>query len=288
MVADRRNFPLTAPELQLHNEPNIRVISQALKSPLNQCIQSYTFIPLNTNHPRPGQAVIIAHGLGDYGGRQIPIVKSYLDAGYVTCVYDQPGHGRSSGVHGLVESPAQLVAALDAVIDHLDGPVVRDVAFPSLSAEEHVQIFVVGESMGATAAVLHAIDVGDGRVKAIVCVAGAFKVSPESRPNAVLRSIANSLNYFWPSLPASPAYRGQLHWNGEYEDEFNHDPYSYSGWLRLGTGVSFMHAFDKIERCGGDIDTPILFLHGDHDRVADLDGCRELLERLGDKRSRLH
>jgi alpha-beta hydrolase superfamily lysophospholipase len=77
--------------------------------------------------PRRG-TVLLVHGLGEHGGRYAHVVAHLAAQGWATVLYDQRGHGRSTGPRGGIAAADSLLADLGLVIRHsrsqASGPLV--------------------------------------------------------------------------------------------------------------------------------------------------------------------
>lgn len=92
----------------------------------------------------PRAAVIIAHGIGEHGGRYAH-VAAYLTAhGYAVYALDHRGHGRSGGQRVHVDDSDEFVADLRAYFEQ-----VR-------AAQPDLPVFLYGHSVGSLIALLFA------------------------------------------------------------------------------------------------------------------------------------
>ena len=58
--------------------------------------------------------VLVVHGLGDHGARYQALAASTVAKGWCTYAFDLPGHGRSPGGRGRVDSFSGLLADIEA------------------------------------------------------------------------------------------------------------------------------------------------------------------------------
>lgn len=67
------------------------------------------------------------------------------------------------------------------------------------------------------------------------------------------------------------------------------DPLVYTGKMRVGSGIALLEAVrqlqDDLESARHIADIPMLFQHGDADRICDVQGSRDVVARLGSLRS---
>jgi len=61
----------------------------------------------------PAGAVVIVHGAGEHAGRYGHVIEAFTRSGYLVVIGDLPGHGRSGGLRGHVESFEEYLDAVD-------------------------------------------------------------------------------------------------------------------------------------------------------------------------------
>lgn len=106
--------------------------------------------------------VAVIHGLGDHADRYGRAVRALVDKGFVVEALDLPGHGRSYGPRGHVESWSEYREAMDAWHERMRGQGGPPVA-------------LVGHSMGALLALDWALRRPE-ELRAIVLSAPPFEV----------------------------------------------------------------------------------------------------------------
>ena len=84
----------------------------------------------------PARVIVIAHGIGEHGGRYEHVARRFCDDGATVYAPDHAGHGRSGGEFGHIESVEELADDLGLVID--------------LAREENpgLPLVLVGHSLG--------------------------------------------------------------------------------------------------------------------------------------------
>ena len=268
------DLPLTADELSLVDYLNssadtgrvVKRIEERLTVPsfAKDTIYLQSYIAAGESQSMKKPHVLFVHGLGDYGGRQAWKARYLIEHGFDCTLYDHVGHGRSSGVRGLVPSVQQLIGTLDHIINHIS------------QKFKCQRIVLVGESMGGLACLLHAIEYQQcQKVAAMFLVAPFIRGHGDSMPNAVLRFMAGTLAYWAPWLPVASANKGNNHSDPKVEQVFNSDIGTYSGLLRIGTGNMFLEALDIVQQNAASCDftrRTVMIAHGDEDRVADIEG----------------
>lgn len=140
----------------------------------------------------PRASIVLVHGINDYGAKLLVHSDRFLDAGYRLIIPDLPAHGRSSGVHVLiddldvladavylvladvvkhdVESNAKEAATAEAsppAAANADGdptdtlkPIVETSSSGAGEFKQKEKFFVAGQSMGGFSAILTCLKFG--------------------------------------------------------------------------------------------------------------------------------
>jgi acylglycerol lipase len=244
---------------------------------------------LQTWAPKPstikGHAVFI-HGMNDYGGRFMKYVNWFLSNGYLLSVADMPGHGRSSGTHGLVESVEEQVKIIALELYRISQP---DYPGP-LVGKGCEKYFLFGGSMGGLILLQTLIRCEIQRdemapfewskLKCCAAIAPLVKVHEKTRPNFAVEMLGRMIYKYFPALPVSPANRGLNHRDPKVEQEFVDDPGTYSGYLRIGTGMALLEGMVYLNQHYSAIRKPLLIMHGKDDLVTDPAASEELFSSL--------
>jgi alpha-beta hydrolase superfamily lysophospholipase len=90
--------------------------------------------------PSPRATVAVLHGGGDHSGRYPGITAALVKAGFQVALVDLRGHGQSDGRRWHVDSFADYLADLDALVAHSMGALIA--AEWGLSRGRHVSGFV--------------------------------------------------------------------------------------------------------------------------------------------------
>ncbi|MFI0163511.1 lysophospholipase [Streptomyces sp. NPDC017095] len=207
-------------------------------------------------HPRPRYAALLVHGYGEHAGRYDE--PAALLTGHGAAVYapDHMGHGRSAGERVLIEDFEDVVTDVHAAAD------LARTAHPGLP------LVLVGHSMGGLIAARYAQRYGDEPSALILSgpVIGAWEL-----PGRLLALDAV------PDTPLSPS---ALSRDPAVGAAYAADPLVWHGPMKRPTLQAFVRTLDTVAR-GGPVDgLPLLWLHGDDDRVVPLSGSRPGVQRL--------
>ncbi|GAA0922493.1 lysophospholipase [Streptomyces thermoalcalitolerans] len=208
-------------------------------------------------HPRPRYIALVVHGYGEHSGRYQELSGVLGAHGAVVYGPDHMGHGRSAGERVVVEDFEDVVTDVHAV------------AGLARAAHPGLPLVLIGHSMGGLISARYAQRYG-GELTALVLsgpVIGAWELP---RQLLALDEI--------PDTPVSPA---ALSRDPAVGAAYAADPLVWHGPMKRPTVEAFARALDTVDKGGGLGTLPVLWLHGDDDRLVPLDGSRAGIERLG-------
>lgn len=222
---------------------------------------------------RPEGIVLIVHGLGDHGGRYQVVADFLSGIGWCSYAFDLPGHGRSPGSRGRVDSFSGLLADIDAACQTMS------LTYPG------VPQVVLGHSMGGNLALNHSLrcrsdqsflcNKPDGM---ILCGPMLLPPVPPPRPHIFAAWLTGCLMP-WIQIKR-PVDLEMLTADPEQAKLVAEDPWMHSRiTLYLATQLLSQGrwALDNARR----IDIPTLVMYGGEDGLIDQSACRNLAIRAG-------
>ncbi|MGW1001874.1 alpha/beta hydrolase [Streptomyces sp. NPDC002520] len=207
-------------------------------------------------HPAPRYLAVVVHGYGEHAGRYQELAGVLTGHGAAVYAPDHMGHGRSAGERVLIEDFEDVVTDVHAVAD------VARAAHPGLP------LVVLGHSMGGLIAARYAQRYGDELTALVLSgpVIGAWEL-----PGMLL-----ALDEI-PDTPVSPA---ALSRDPAVGADYAADPLAWHGPMKRPTVEAFARTLETVAK-GGDVGPlPLLWLHGDDDRLVPLPGSRVGVELL--------
>ncbi|MEO5745316.1 MAG: lysophospholipase [Terracoccus sp.] len=191
---------------------------------------------------RAEYVVLLVHGYGEHSGRYGHVAKRLVDDGAVVYALDHVGHGQSEGERVLI-------------IDF--EPVVDDVHLLEVRARsEHPgrPVVLVGHSMGGMIGARYAQRWGTDLACTVLSgpVIGSW---------AALETLLAQDEI--PDVPIDPSTLSRDPAVGE---AYLADPLVWHGPFTRPTILAIQHAITTITASGA-VDTPILWLHGEHDQL---------------------
>jgi len=206
--------------------------------------------------------VALVHGLGEYGGRYVDIGQSFVDRGYAFVAGDLRGHGVSEGRRA-------FVARLDDFMDDLDrycGEVQAH--FPGKP------LFLYCFSMGSTITAAYLVRRHPQLAGAILC-SGGFVMPPAS---AAAMGKVRMLRHLVPTMGVSNgmgAIRDKVCHDVGVLDAYDTDPLVCKR-ITVGLAAVIGEAGAEALEGAGQIQVPLLVMHGEDDVVALPEGSKRL------------
>ncbi|MDQ0994214.1 alpha/beta hydrolase [Streptomyces sp. V3I7] len=207
-------------------------------------------------HPEPRYIALLVHGYGEHAGRYEEAADVLHRHGAAVFAPDHIGHGTSSGERVLIEDFEDVVTDVHAVAD------LARAAHPGLP------VVLIGHSMGGLIAARYAQRYGDELTALVLSgpVIGTWDL--------VVGLLAHD------EIPDTPISLASLSRDPAVGADYAADPLVWHGPMKRPTVEAFARTLDTVAG-GGDIGAlPLLWLHGDDDRLVPLPGSRPGVERL--------
>ncbi|MGW0770076.1 alpha/beta hydrolase [Streptomyces sp. NPDC002676] len=207
-------------------------------------------------HAGPRYLALLVHGYGEHAGRYDGPAAVLTGHGAAVYAPDHMGHGKSAGERVVIEDFEDVVTDVHRVAD------LARAAHPGLP------LVMVGHSMGGLIASRYAQRYGDELTALVLSgpVIGAWEL-----PGRLL-----ALDEI-PDIPISPA---ALSRDPAVGAAYAADPLVWHGPMKRPTLEAFARTLETVDK-GGDVGAlPVLWLHGDDDRLVPLPGSRVGVERL--------
>ncbi|MFG3332077.1 alpha/beta hydrolase [Streptomyces tendae] len=215
-------------------------------------------------HPR--YVALLVHGYGEHTGRYEEVAGVLNGHGAAVYAPDHAGHGRSDGERVVVEDFEDVVTDVHAVAE------LARAAHPGLP------VVMIGHSMGGLIAARYA-QRHPGELTALVLSGPVIGDWELPRRLLALEEI--------PDTPISPA---SLSRDPSVGAAYAADPVVWHGPMKRPTLEAFVRTLATVAQ-GGDVGRlPLLWVHGDDDRLVPLPGSRVGVEPLsgGDLTERIY
>ncbi len=208
--------------------------------------------------------VVIVHGLAEHSGRYAHVAQRLNENGYAVYTFDLRLHGRSGGAKAFAKSFDDYLADLDVFLAK-----VRE-------REPQKPLFVLGHSMGGAITTLHTIT-RKPDIRGLMLSAAALKMGDDISP--ILIGLSGIIGSIFPKLPTVKLDSGAISRDPEVIRSYDTDPLNYRGGTPARTGAEIVRATRMIGERMEEIAVPLLIMHGTRDRLANIEGSKELNER---------
>lgn len=211
----------------------------------------------------PRAVVLLCHGVADHGGRYPHVVSALVARGYTVCAHDYRGHGRSGGRRLDVEAFDDYVADLAV---HRHGVAA---ALPG------IPLFLFGHSMGSIVALAFVL-AHPGAVQGLIS-SGTALLAGEGFPPALL-ALNRLLGRVLPRLRLVSLPTEGISRDAAWVRRTRADPLIHHGAGTVRLGNAILAAQRRVRARLGEIDLPLLAVHGAADALVDPAGARMLVE----------
>jgi len=205
------------------------------------------------------RGVGIVPGLGDHAGRYVSVGAAFVARGFAAQGLDLPGHGKSYGRRGHVETWSEYRSAVTAWMDR------------ARAAAPGRRWSLLGQSMGAFVALDWALE-NPGRVERLILCDPPFQLA--LRPSMIKVKAAQLLVRVWPGFSqGNMILPSMLSHDPEVVREHAMDPLvHYRITARLF--LEFQAMRSSLRKRAGVLSTPTLLLHGGADPIATPEGSQ--------------
>lgn len=216
----------------------------------------------------PRSVIVIAHGLGEHGGRYERLAGELVAGGRAVYAVDHRGHGRSPGPRANIERFAHLVSDFSA--------------FVGRASRQHpdAALFLLGHSMGGAVAFASAQRL-QATLRGVVLSAPALAVDP---PPAGLQALMlRTLSSVAPNSGAMTIAPGEVSRDPHVVAAYQNDPLVHHKAVPARTVHELLQAMQDFPRQAPALRVPTLVLHGTADRLVSLGAVRPVCQAIGAK-----
>ncbi len=213
----------------------------------------------------PRAIVALVHGMGEHCGRYQALAERFTEAGLAVHGFDLPGHGRTPGPRGHVNSWEDMLGSVGAFLEKVLG-----------EAPER-PLFLYGHSLGGLIAIDYAIRRPEG-LRGLIASAPALDLSGFSTTRIALAKILSRL---LPRLALSTGLDVEgLSRDPEVVRAYQEDPLVHDK-ATTRFGASVIEAVGRVWETAGKLDVPLLILHGQDDRLVPADSSARFIRIAG-------
>jgi len=214
---------------------------------------------------KPKAVIGIIHGLGEHAARYGYFAQQYNKAGFAVLAYDRRGHGASGGKRGHTISYAAYLQEIDKLVEQMA------LEYPGQA------IILYGHSMGGNLLLNYLLETNKN-IKAAVASAPwidlAFKPSTlKVQLGRLVRSILPALS-MKNDLDPRQISRDEAVVQQYIDDPLVHDR------ITPNTGVSMLEQASFLNTYEGEMNLPLLVMHGTGDQILSHDAAKAFADRL--------
>lgn len=204
------------------------------------------------SHSPVQNALVIAHGFSEHSGRYDLLARDLAASGTSVFSWDHRGHGRSPGQRGHI----------NAMSDYRND-VAAQVARARAECSE-VPIFLLGHSMGSLLVLDYALRYPE-QLRGVATSGAGLEPAGIAKPLVV--ATARLFSRVWPRFPLKMQVdAADLSTIPEEIAAYNNDPLVHKfGSARWG--CELLDAIVWIKAHAGELQLPLLMLHGTEDRI---------------------
>ena len=208
--------------------------------------------------------VVIVPGFNAHGGRYQWVAEQFNAGGLAVHAVDLRGRGKSEGERFYVESFADYVSDLAAIVEQAR---LHDPALP---------VFLLGHSAGGVVACFYALE-HQHELSGLICESFAFELPAPDFALAALRGLSHIVPHaHLVRLKTEDFSRDPL-----VVEAMNNDPLIAGEAEPTQTIAEMTRAGGRLKGRFGQITLPVLILHGTADKVAKPSGSQHFFDAAG-------
>jgi alpha-beta hydrolase superfamily lysophospholipase len=214
----------------------------------------------------PRSVLVIAHGLGEHGGRYERLAGELVATGHAVYAVDHRGHGRSPGPRANIERFAHVVSDFSAFVGRAN------------RQHPDAALFVLGHSMGGAVAFASAQRL-QSTLRGLVLSAPALAVDP--LPSGLQALMLRTLSSVAPNSGAMTIAAGEVSRDPHVVAAYQSDPLVHHKAVPARTVQELVQAMLEFPRQAPALRLPTLVLHGTADRLVSLTAVRPVCQAIG-------
>lgn len=205
----------------------------------------------------PKGVIALVHGLGEHGGRYAHWAKNFNEASYAFMTFDLRGHGKSEGKRGFTPNFEALWDDVTLFIAEAQN------CYPS------IPLFLYGHSLGGCIVLSYLLH-RKPRVSGVIATSPFITLG--FKPSPIMVGSGKLMNKIYPAFTQD----NQLNINHISHDEsvvkaYAADPLVHSK-LSSALGIGMLEQGEFIHQYKGNIETPLLLVHGSEDKITNPQG----------------
>lgn len=207
----------------------------------------------------PKGVIAIVHGLGEHGARYAHWAKYFNEANFACVTLDLRGHGKSEGKRGFAPNFETLWDDVDYFLAE-----VRK-TFPT------IPLFLYGHSLGGCIVLSYFLH-RKPRLTGIIATSPFITLG--FKPSAFMIAMGKLMNKIYPGFTQDNQLNTKhISRDAAVVEAYENDPLVHSK-LSSGLGVGMLTQGEFIHHYKGNIETPMLLMHGSEDKLTNPEGTK--------------
>ena len=210
----------------------------------------------------PAKALILlVHGAGEHSGRYQRVADHFVAKGYAVAALDHPNHGKSDGRYGHVEHFDDFTQTLQTFHQQVtaDFPAVPQILF--------------GHSMGGLISCLYLLQ---QQGAFLGCVLSGPAIKTDIEPGLLQMLLIRTLSRLAPKAGVLALDADGVSRDRAEVEKYVNDPLVNHDKMSARMVAELFRAMHRIQECAGQVNLPVLLLHGEADAMAAASGSRFL------------
>lgn len=211
----------------------------------------------------PRAVVVISPGYAEYARRYDHVARRFGEAGLVVYAIDHRGHGRSGGKRVWVKRLSDYTDDFATLV--------------SIAAADHPELkrIVLGHSMGGAIVFAYGAEhLGD---YSAMVLSGPAVAAQLDAPKLVA-VMAKVIGKFFPGAPTQKLDVDAISRDPDVVARYKADPLVYKGSLPAGIARALLQVGENQRELAARLTAPLLIVHGEKDRLINVEGSRILAE----------
>jgi len=211
-------------------------------------------------------AIGLIHGGAEHGGRYPALVSALLERGCAIYALDLRGHGRSGGRRGHIDRFSDYMSDLETFFSF-----VR-------SETGEVPTFVLGYSLGATTGASYALTAQE-RLAGLIMAGPALAIGEDA--SKLQFAIARTISALAPRMPLFKMNPEEMMSDPDVVRDYRNDPLVFHGRFDARLLAELLEVMRAFPERVGELELPLLIVHGGADVTADPKGSRTAIDSAG-------
>ncbi|XP_055958475.1 monoglyceride lipase [Patella vulgata] len=219
---------------------------------------------------KPSGLVFIAHGAAEHCLWYGELASQLIQKNLYVFAHDHIGHGQSEGARVHIDD-----------FDYYVRDVFQHIEDVQKKFDADIPCFIIGHSMGGAISIMAAMK-RPTFFKGVVLIAPAIIPSPDAVSPLKIH-VGRVVARLCPQCPVVYLDQDKISRDTAVVKKYSDDPLVHHGGLKAKWGLCMINTLKYIEDHLTDITWPFLNLHGEEDKIVDVQGSREMDEKAQSK-----